>query len=142
MCIRDSDQFVDARHEVFEVVTRIGVLNDIAELLAVAGAPARIGIKHDVAFGGHPLEFMVEGVAICGMRAAMDIENQRIFLAGREVGRTLHPSLDAAAIEALVPNHFRLGEIEFFEQLVVDVGEPVNMARGAVEQEQIAYVGG
>src|ERR1039457_6747850 len=39
------DEFGAARHEVFEVVTRIGVLNEIAELLAVAGAAARIGIE-------------------------------------------------------------------------------------------------
>ena len=118
------------------------VLDDIAELLAVGGAAARIGIEHDVALGGHPLKFMVEGVTVGGMRAAVDIEDQRILLAGREMGRTLHPGLDAAAVEALVPDRLRFGQVELGEQLVVNLGEAFETAGRAIEQEQVADIRG
>ena len=64
---------------------------------------------------------MIENEAVGDVRAAVYVQNQRIFFMRIEVGRLLQPSLDAFSIEAIVPNLFRLGEIQFGEQLIVDV---------------------
>jgi hypothetical protein len=66
---------------------------------------------------------VVEGVAVGGMRAAVNVQDERIFLAGLKIGRALHPGLYAPAVEALVPDGLGRGEIELGEQIVVHVRE-------------------
>ena len=49
------------------------ILNDVAELLAIGGTSARVGIEHDVTFRCHPLELVLEDPAVGGVGTAMDI---------------------------------------------------------------------
>ena len=109
------------------------VLDDVAEILAVSRAAARVGIEDDVTFGRHPLKFMVEDVAVGGVRAAVNVQDERIFLAWIEVRRLLHPGLNLLAVEARVPDLFRLGEIELREELVVDVRELPGLSAGQIQ---------
>src|SRR5207248_2768640 len=62
------DHFIDAPHEVLIIIAGIMILNDVSELLAVSDAAARVRIKHDVAFGRHPLKFVLENPAVSRMR--------------------------------------------------------------------------
>jgi len=65
----------------------------------------------------------------------VDVEDQGIFLARRKIGWTLHPSLDTAAVEALVPDRLWLGEVDLGEEIAVDVGEAIETARCTIEEE-------
>ena len=47
-------------------------------------------------------------MAVRNVRSAMNVQDQRIFLVGVEVGGS-EPGLDVLAIKAVVPNLFRLG---------------------------------
>src|ERR1051326_5608177 len=89
------------------------VLNDIPKLLPVAGAAARVRIKHDVTLRRHPLKLVIEDVAVRGVWSAMNVENQRILLVRIEVGWLLYPRLNLAPIKPRVPHLFRLGNIQF-----------------------------
>ena len=51
----------------------------------------------------------------------MNVEDQWIFFVRIEIGRFLQPCLNMFAVKAVVPNLFRLGEIQFREQLSIDV---------------------
>src|SRR5882762_5109825 len=117
------ENFVHSRHEVVVVVARIVVLNDVAEILPVAGRAARVNVKHDVALGRHPLKFVIEDPAIGGMWSAVDVEDQWIFFLGIEVGRLLNPSLNGDAVETLVVNFFRSSEVELRPERFVRVGD-------------------
>src|ERR1700733_14018219 len=81
------EKFVDADHQIAIVVARVAILNDITELLAIAGRAAWVDVEDDIAFGGHPLKLMIEDPAIGRVRAPVDVENERIFLLLIEVGR-------------------------------------------------------
>src|SRR5207253_3838704 len=72
------NHFIDAAHEVLIIIAGIMILNDVSELLAVGDAAARVRIKHDVAFGRHPLKFVLENPAVSRMRTAVDVQNKRI----------------------------------------------------------------
>ena len=87
-------------------------LDHVSKILAVTRAPARIRIKHDVALGRHPLELVLENVSIRRMGAAMDVQDERIFLVRIEARRLLHPRLNLFPVEALVRDFFRLGQIQ------------------------------
>src|SRR6185295_13633590 len=50
------DQIIYSCHQVLVIVAGIVVLDDVAEILAVARAAAWIRIKHDVALRSHPLK--------------------------------------------------------------------------------------
>ena len=93
-----GDDGVDAAIEIVEIVAGIGVVNEVGEFLAVAGAAARIGVEDDVAHRSPDLFFEIEAVAIVGERAAVNFEDQRIFLRGVEIGRLDDPALDLAIV--------------------------------------------
>ena len=136
------NDFIHAGHQVLEIVARIFVLNDVPESLAVARAPARIRIEHDVTLRGHPLELVLEDVAVGGVRAAVDVEDERIFFRRVEIGRLLHPRLDAFPIEALVPDLFRLGQVELLEELLVYPRELARLGARFLEQKEIVDLRG
>ena len=98
------------------------ILNDVTKILSVGRAPARIWIKHYITFCRRPLKLVLENVAVSRMRSAMDVQNERVFLCGIKARWLMHPRLYPFAIEALIRNFLRLGEIQFREKLVVDVG--------------------
>src|ERR1700741_1560173 len=95
-------EFVHAGHEVAIIVPGIVILNDIAEVLAVAGRTARVDVEDDVSFGGHPLKFVIKDPAVGSVWPAVDVQNQRILFLGVKVGRFLNPPLNALAIETSV----------------------------------------
>src|SRR5207237_2819184 len=97
------------------------VLNHVAEILAVGCAPARIWKEHYVTLRRHPLEFVLEDVAVSRVRSAMNIKNERIFFRRTKIWRLLDPRLNCLSIETLVGNFFGFCEIEFREELFVDV---------------------
>ena len=102
--------FIHAKHQVFEVVTRIAILNNVAELLPIGRASAWIGIEHHVALGGHPLKFMVKDETVRRVRPAVNIEDERIFFRWIKVRRLLDPAVSFLAIKTGVPDFFRLGQ--------------------------------
>ena len=135
-------QHVHAGQEVLGVVAGIAVLDDVAELLPVGRAPARVRIEHDVAPGRHPLELVVEGRAVGGVRSAVDVEDQRIALAGVEVRRLEDPGLHALAVEARIDDLLRRADLELGEEGLVDAGQAARRGRGrGVENEQVADFG-
>ena len=73
-----ADQLVHARHQVLVVVARVAVLDDVAEVLAVGRAAARVRVEHHVALGRHPLHLVEERVAVGGVRPAVDVQDQRV----------------------------------------------------------------
>src|SRR4051794_8199016 len=77
-CIVDvtaTNHLIDTNHQVFVVVARIVVLDDVAEVLAIRGAAAWIWIEDHVTFGRHPLKFVIENKAVSGVRPTMNVQN-------------------------------------------------------------------
>ena len=106
-----ANHFIHPGHQIFVIVAGIMILNDVAKILAVSRAPARIRIKHHVTFRRHPLKLVIENVTVSDVWAAMDVQDQRIFFARVKVRRLLQPRLNRFAVERFVMNFFRLGEI-------------------------------
>src|SRR5262249_23051086 len=109
--ITTLDEFIYASHQILVVIAGIVVLNDVSEVLTVSSTPTRVRIEHHVAFGGHPLKLVIKNESIGGVRAAMNIENQRVLLVRVKVGRLLHPGLNFFSVEARVPDFLRLSKI-------------------------------
>ena len=104
------------------------VLNDVAELLAIGRAAARIRIEHDITLRRHPLKFVIENVAVSRVRPAVNVQDERIFLAGSKSGGFCTHAWIVLAVKTLVPNLFRLGQIQLGEQLVVDMRQLLRLA--------------
>src|SRR5947207_13212265 len=114
------------------------ILDHVPKLLAVARAPARIRIENHVTLRRHPLEFVGEYKSVRGVRSAVDVQDERIFLRLVKTWRPLQPRLDHFPIETFVPDFLRLGEVELAEQFVVAVGQLARFAALAIEPEQVA----
>src|SRR4029077_11227452 len=112
---------IDAGDQIFVIVAWITILNHVPKFLAVTRAAARIRVEHHVTLRRHPLKFMNENVAVGNVRPAMNVQNQRIFFMRIEIWRLLQPCLYAFAVKTLLPNLFRLGEIQFREQLIIHI---------------------
>src|SRR5882672_6747317 len=97
---------IDAGHEVAIVIARIAVLDDVGELLAVAGTAARIRDQQDEARLRQHLELVKEAGAVHRVRPAVDVEDHRVLAAGIEPRRLDDPALDLPAIEGLVGDLF------------------------------------
>jgi len=89
---------VNAAVQVIEIVSGIGVVDQVGEFFAIAGAASRIRIKNDVAHGSPDLLFKVEAVAIVGKRAAVNLQNERIFFGGVKIGRVNDPTVNLALV--------------------------------------------
>src|SRR5215472_1992889 len=116
------EDFVHADHQVAVVVARIVILNEVAKILAVAGGAARVDVQNDVAFGRHPLKFVIKDPTVGSVRPAVNVQNERVFLFRIKVRRLLNPSLDALAIEAGVIDLLRRRQLELRPELAVEVG--------------------
>src|SRR5207244_9923796 len=110
------------------------ILRYVSERLALGDAAARVRIKHDVAFGRHPLKFVLENPAVSRMRTAVDVQNKRIFFVRVEAGRLLHPRLNLLSIERLIGDFFRLGHVLLRPELEIDVGELLLLRIGIDEK--------
>src|SRR5580700_6617297 len=100
------------------------MVDEVAEFGAVAGAPPRIGVEHDVATRGHELFFQIEAIAVIGKRPPVDLKDQRILLLGIESRWFENPPLDFAMIFCgFVPDLFDLPELSSREKAFVDLGQ-------------------
>jgi len=108
---------VDHGHQVAEIVARVAVLDDVAEHLPIAGAAPGIGDEHEVARCGQHLELVEEVRPVHGMRAAVDIEDQRVALAHVEARRLDQPGLYRRAVEGIDPEL-----LVFCEAGILEVG--------------------
>ena len=117
-------------------------MNNVAELLPVARAAARIWIKHHVSLGSHPLKFVVKDKAISQVGAAMNVQDEWIFFCSVKVRRLLYPRMNLFAIKTGVPDLFWRCDVELGEKLVIDVGQLARLSAGlcAVNPEQIADI--
>src|ERR1700676_1610344 len=75
-------------------------MDEVGELLAVAGAAARIGVEHDITQGGPDLLFEIEAIAVIAEGSAVNFENKRVFLRGVEARRLNNPALNFALVLA------------------------------------------
>ena len=116
------NELIDTSHQIFEIVAGIMILDHVAEILAVSRAAARIRKQHHVTLRCHPLKLVFENVAVSCVGSAMNVEDQRIFFCGIKIRRLLHPGLNRFAIETFVGNFFRLSQIEFRENFLVNIG--------------------
>jgi hypothetical protein len=72
-------------------------MNEVAELLAVARAPAGVGVENDIAGRGVKLDLSREAVSVVGEGAVVNLENERVLLFGIESGRFADPSLNLSS---------------------------------------------
>src|SRR2546427_743308 len=70
---------VHARVQIVEVVTRVAVVDQIAELLAITRATARVDVEDDVVAGRPELLHEVKAVAVVREGPAVDLEDQGVF---------------------------------------------------------------
>src|SRR5260370_5901023 len=135
------NDFVYTGHQVFIVVDGIVVLDNVAKVLAIRGAATRVWIEHDIALRRHPLKLVVENVSIRSVRAAMNVEDQWILPVQIKIGWLLDPRLNALAVETLVPDFFRLSQVQVRKQFVVEVGQLSWFGAGVIQPEKIADPG-
>src|SRR5262249_1489971 len=93
-----GDDCVHATVEVIEIVAGIGMMNQIGEFFAVTGAAAGVGVQDNVSARGKELLFEIKTVAIIRKWAAVNLDDQRIFLGRIKVGRLNDPALNFALV--------------------------------------------
>ena len=74
------------------------MVDEVAELLAVARAAARIDVEHHVARCRIKLNLRGEAVAVVGKRSAVNLQDERVLLGRIEARRLDDPPLNLAAI--------------------------------------------
>ena len=72
------------------------MVNQVRELLAIAGTSARIDVHDNVSLGSPDLLDGVEAIAIICKWPAMNFKNQRILLARVKIRRLHNPAFDLA----------------------------------------------
>ncbi len=92
--------------------------------LAVALAPARIGKEHAIAQRRKALKLEIEAIADRIVRAAVDLQNQRVLLVRRRLSRFQQPGLDRPPIVS-EHGHGAMGaEIKLTHPGGIDFGDP------------------
>src|SRR6266852_3185449 len=136
-----GDDGVDAAIEIVEIVARIGVVDEVGEFFAVAGAAAGVGVEHDVTHGGPDLFFEIEAVAVVAEGSTVNFEDERIFFGGIEGGRLNDPALDLALVFGrFVRNFFDVAGNFLLQQFRVDRGQ--NSHRAADGDGDVAGIVG
>ena len=118
------DKFIDDAHQVIIVITRIIEVDQLGEVLAIAGRAARVRPHGHIAFGGIALDLAAEEGRIHRIRPAMDFEDQREASVSLEVRRQGDPGLDLAAVSAG-------GDLDLLHLRHVEIGQDVFVQRGA-----------
>src|SRR4029078_11576527 len=99
---------IDRAHQIFVVIAGVVVLDDVAEILSVSRAAARVRIDDYVTLCGHPLKLVIKDPAVRRMRSAVNVKYERVLLISIEIRWLLHPGLNLLAIKTRVPDRFRL----------------------------------
>src|SRR5260370_41377490 len=102
-----------------KIVAGILGVDEVAELLAVAGGAARIGVEHDEAAGGLDLHLMLEADAVHGVRAAVNFENKWILFRRIKVRRLDDPALDILAVAGIEAEFLDRADLDLRRQAVV-----------------------
>ncbi len=108
------------------------MVDQVAELLAVAGAAPGVRVQHHVAGGGVELDLGGERGAVVGEGPAVDLQDQRVR-PGRVEARRLHdPALDPApVVGGLVPDLLDLSQGLVAQEVPVEPGQPPGLHPGA-----------
>ncbi len=126
-----GDDGVDAAIEIGKIVAGIGVVDEVGEFLAVAGAAAGVGVKHYITHGRPNLLFEIETVAVVAEGSAVNFQDQRIFLGGIEAGRVNDPALNLALVfGGFVRNFFYAAGNFLLQQFLVEGGKHPHRAAG------------
>ena len=87
--------------------------------------PRGLVYRDEVPFRGQVLERGVEADVVHGVRATVDVEDERPARAGVEVGRLDDPALHARTVGRAVPDFLDLAQRAPREQVIVDAGQPL-----------------
>src|SRR3989304_759575 len=102
-------------------------MDEVPELIAVAGASAGVGIEHDVIPGRHELLFDIESVSVVGEGSAVNLENQRVLSRGVEIRGLQEPALYfPAVLRRVVPDLLDIAELLSREQILVHRGQDLD----------------
>jgi len=93
-----GDDGVNAAVEVEEIIAGIGVVDEICEILAIAGTSARIYVENHIASGSQHLFFEIETVPVVGKRTAVNFKDKRIFFGSIKIRRVDDPPLDLTIV--------------------------------------------
>ena len=97
------------------------MVDEIAKLLAITGADARIDIQHNIPLCSHELLFKIEASAVVGKWTAMNLYNQWIFLVWIEMWRLNYPPMNLAlVVRRFIPEFFYLAQRLVPKQVCVD----------------------
>ncbi len=133
------DDGVDARHEVVVVVAGVGVVDEVAELLAVRRAPPRVGVEDHVAGGCVELDLRREVGAVGGEGPSVDLQDQGIALPLLEPRRLHDPALDGPTVHRRgPPDLLHRTQLLVGQEVLVETGEAPGLAAGTDQ----AHVGG
>src|SRR6266705_6860571 len=119
---RDGD--VQRLHQVLVVLAPPAAARGEGEGVPVSRRAPWIHQQHPVPLAREHLELGEEDVAVIRVRAAVDVEDQRVALARPVAVRTHQPRLDLEAAAAREPKRVRRDRHELREQGVVQGGEP------------------
>src|ERR1700674_1279741 len=134
-----GDDGVDPAIQVVEIVTGIGVMDEVGKVFAVAGAAARIGVEHDVAPGGEYLFFKVKAVTVVGKGAAMNLKDERIFFCRIEIGRMDDPTLNLVVVfRRFEPDLLDVTRLFLFEQFLIERSQDFH--RTVIENGEVAGI--
>src|SRR5256885_16164993 len=92
------ENFIHAQHQILVVVARIVELDDVAEVLPVRRAAARVRVENDVTLGRHPEEFVRKRRAVSSVWSAMNLEYQRKLFRRVERRRLENPTLNPLTV--------------------------------------------
>src|SRR5262249_59896065 len=127
-----SQYRVDAGHQVVIVVAGIGMVDEVAELLTVASAAARVGVQDHVA--GRRIELNVnrETRAVAGKGPTVDLQDQRVLLLRIEIGRLGDPTVELSPVPGrLEPDLLDLREGPVAQQAGVALSQPPRLLPAA-----------
>src|SRR4030095_5812339 len=118
------DDSVDSRVQIEKVISRISMMDEVAELLAVACASSRICIDHNIAAGRHHLLLGVESPTVIGKGSSVNLQYQRLLFRAIKVRRFYDPALDLSLIErGFIPELLDLTQFLLSQDIVVDRGD-------------------
>ncbi len=93
------DRGVDDAHQIVVIVAGISFLDAVREGFAIGSRSPRVGINDDIAVRRVKLVVGRELRPVSGIGAAVNFQDQRIFLRRIVIGRSDHPRIDRLLVE-------------------------------------------